>query len=100
MIPIISGYIAYSMADRPGLAPGVIGGLISANIGTGFIGGIISGLLLGIVVFYLKKIKVTKNLQSIMPILAIPLVSTLIVGGVMIWIIGQPIADLMSFLTK
>lgn len=100
MVPILSGYIAYSMVDRPGLAPGVIGGLLSANIGAGFIGGIISGLLAGIVVFYLKKIKVTKNLQSIMPILVIPLLGTLIVGGVMVWGIGKPIAGLMTVLTK
>ncbi|WP_243681970.1 fructose-specific PTS transporter subunit EIIC [Lacticaseibacillus manihotivorans] len=74
--------------------------MLSANIGAGFIGGILSGLLAGIVVFYLKKIKVTKNLQSIMPILVIPLLSTLVVGGIMVWGIGKPIAGLMSVLTK
>lgn len=55
MVPILSGFIAYSMADGAGLAPGIIGGFLSNQIGAGFIGGIISGLIAGIVVHYLKK---------------------------------------------
>lgn len=100
MVPILSGYIAYSMTDRPGLAPGIIGGYLASQIGAGFIGGIISGLLAGIVVFLLRKIKVPKSLQSIMPIFVIPLVSTIIVGGFMEWVIGIPIANLMKMLTN
>lgn len=99
MVPILSGYIAFSMADRPGLAPGIISGLLATQIGAGFIGGIISGLVSGIVVFYLKKIKVTKSLQSVMPIFVIPLVGTLVVGALMVWVIGQPIALFMKFLS-
>lgn len=100
MVPILSGYIAFSMVDRPGLAPGIISGLLATQIGAGFIGGIISGLVSGIVVFYIKKIKVPASLQSVMPIFVIPLVGTLIVGALMVWVIGDPIAGFMVWLSK
>lgn len=99
MVPILSGFIAYSICDRAGLAPGIIGGYIANNIGAGFIGGIISGLLAGIVVSYLKKIKVPSSLRSVMPIFVIPLVGGLIVSSIMLFIVGEPIAALMTFLT-
>ncbi|GAB2022807.1 PTS fructose transporter subunit EIIC [Pseudolactococcus yaeyamensis] len=99
MVPILSGFIAFSMADRPGIAPGVIGGMIASNIGAGFIGGIIAGIIAGIVVHYLKKIKLPDSLRSLLPIFIIPLLGTLIVGGIMYWVIGQPIASLMTALT-
>lgn len=99
MVPILSGFIAYSICDRAGLAPGIIGGFIANNIGAGFIGGIISGLLAGIVVSYLKKIKVPSSLRSVMPIFVIPLVGGLIVSSIMLYIVGEPIAALMTFLT-
>lgn len=98
MVPILAGYIAFSMADRPGIAPGIIGGYLANQIGAGFIGGIIAGIIAGIVVFYLKKIKVPSVLRSIMPIFVIPLVGTLIVGGLIVWVIGTPIASLMTVL--
>jgi fructose-specific PTS system IIC-like component len=100
MVPVLSAYIAYSMADRGGIAPGLIGGMISVNIGAGFIGGLISGWLAGLIVFYLKKIKVPKSLKSVMPIMVIPLISTLIVGWIMIVVLGQPISSLMKWLTS
>ena len=99
MVPVLSAYIAYSIADRGGLAPGLIGGMISVNVGAGFIGGILSGWLAGIVVYYLKKIKVSKSLKSIMPIFVIPLVSSLVIGLLMTVVVGQPIAAFMKFLT-
>ncbi|WP_440897421.1 PTS fructose transporter subunit EIIC [Amphibacillus sp. Q70] len=100
MVPILSGYIAFSMVDRPGLAPGIIGGMIANTIGAGFIGGIFSGLLAGIVVFYLKKIKIPSSFRSLMPIFIIPLAGTFIVGGLMHWVIGRPIVHLMTALTN
>ncbi|MBL1226425.1 PTS fructose transporter subunit EIIC [Enterococcus sp. BWR-S5] len=100
MVPILSGYIAFSMADRPGLAPGIIGGMIASNIGAGFIGGILSGILAGIVVTYLKKIKLSSSLRSLMPIFVIPLLGTMIVGGLMYWVVGQPIAAAMEGMTS
>ncbi|MTI47547.1 PTS fructose transporter subunit EIIC [Sporosalibacterium faouarense] len=99
-VPIMAGFIAFSMADRPGIAPGAIGGYLASQIGAGFLGGIIAGLLAGIVVFYLKKIKVPNVMRSVMPIFIIPLVGTLIVGGLMVWIIGTPIAGMMEAMTE
>jgi fructose-specific PTS system IIC-like component len=100
MVPILSGYIAFSMVDRPGLAPGIIGGMIASNIGAGFLGGILSGVLAGIAVYYLKKIKLPASLRSLGPIFIIPLIGTFIVGTLMYWVVGQPIAALMEALTK
>lgn len=100
MVPILSGYIAFSMVDRPGLAPGIIGGMIASNIGAGFLGGILSGVLAGLVVYYLKQIKLPPSLRSLGPIFIIPLIGTFVVGTLMYWVIGQPIATLMETLTK
>lgn len=100
MVPILSGYISFSMADRPGIAPGIIGGMIANNIGAGFIGGIISGILAGVVVSYIKKIKLPSSLRSLMPIFVLPLLGTTIVGGIMYFIIGKPIASLMNLMTN
>ncbi|MDQ0492378.1 PTS transporter subunit EIIC [Paenibacillus brasilensis] len=87
MVPILAGFIAMSIADRPGLAPGMIGGFIAANgsfygseAGAGFIGGIIAGFLAGYVALGIRKIKVGRALQPIMPIIIIPVLSSLIVG--------------------
>lgn len=99
MVPILAGFIAFSMADRPGIGPGVIGGYLANQIGAGFIGGIVAGLLAGIVIFYLKKIKVPQIMRSVMPIFIIPLVGTFIVGGIMVWGIGTPIAAIMKGLS-
>lgn len=99
MVPILSGYIAFSIADRSGLAPGVIGGAVANVVGAGFLGGIVSGLLAGIVVYFLKKIKVPAVIRSIMPIIVIPLISVFIVGAVMVWVVGNPIAFVMTSVT-
>jgi len=96
MVPILAGFIAFSMADRPGLAPGAIGGFLANQIGAGFLGGIVAGLLAGIVVYYLKKIKVPTVMRSVMPIFVIPLVGTLVVGGLVVWVVGAPIAAIMT----
>ncbi len=100
MVPVLSGYMAYSIADRAGLAPGFIGGMIAAQIGSGFLGGLFSGLLAGIIVFYLKKIKLPDAISSVLPILIIPLVGTLVVCALMFYVVGGPIASLMGSLTS
>lgn len=92
LVPILAGFIAYAMADRPGIAPGVVGGLIANEIGAGFLGGIAAGLLAGATVMLLKRIKLPGGLGRLMPILVYPLVGCLIVGALMIVVIGQPIA--------
>jgi fructose PTS system EIIBC or EIIC component len=106
MVPILAGFIAYSIADRPGLAPGVVGGYIAANgsfygseAGAGFIGGIIAGFLAGYVALYIKKIKVPKAIQPIMPIIIIPVLSSLIVGLAFVFLIGAPVAGIFTVLT-
>ena len=80
MIPILSGFIAYSIADRPGIVPGMIGGMLSSQIGAGFLGGIVSGFLAGYIIVLLKKwIKLPKTMEGLMPVLVLPLLSSLMV---------------------
>lgn len=98
-VPIMGGFIAFSMVDRPGIAPGAIGAYLANSIGAGFLGGMLAGLLAGIVVYYLKKLKVPPVMRSVMPIFIIPLVGTLVVGGLIVWVLGVPIAALMTSLT-
>lgn len=82
MVPVLSAYIAASIADRAGICPGFVGGMISISVGAGFLGGIVTGLLGGIVCYYLKKVKVPKALSSIMPIMIIPIVGSLVNHGI------------------
>ncbi|BBM21874.1 PTS fructose transporter subunit EIIC [Lactiplantibacillus pentosus] len=98
-IPALGGYIAYSMADRPGLAPGFITAYLATEIKAGFIGGIIGGVLAGFVVMQLKKIKFSPSYKTLGSIFLYPLGGTLIAGGVMVYLIGEPIASFMTWLT-
>ncbi|MCM3413138.1 fructose-specific PTS transporter subunit EIIC [Metabacillus litoralis] len=107
MIPILAGFIAVSIADRPGLVPGMIGGYIAANgsfygseAGAGFIGGIIAGFLAGYIALAIKKIKVPKAVQPVMPIIFIPIISSVIVGLLFIFVIGAPVAQIFEGLTS
>lgn len=100
MVPVLSAYIAASIADRPGIAPGLIGGQLAVNVGAGFIGGIVSGLLAGICAFYLKKISLPTSVQSLKSILIIPIGASLIVGIIMICVVGGPCAWLLNTLTE
>ncbi|MBC5832779.1 PTS fructose transporter subunit IIABC [Vibrio metschnikovii] len=106
MIPILAGYIAYAIADRPALTPGLIGGWIANNgsfygaeAGTGFIGAIIAGLLVGYFVKWLTSIHYHKFIQPLVPIMIAPIVGSLFISGLFIFIIGAPIASLMDSLT-
>ncbi|MDO4223039.1 MAG: fructose-specific PTS transporter subunit EIIC [Acinetobacter sp.] len=97
MVPILSGYIAYSIADRPGLAAGLIGGLLSAQIGAGFLGAIVSGFLAGyIALFVARKFPLPSSMQALKPILIIPLISSLLVGLLMFYVVGEPVAQLFT----
>ncbi len=91
-VPFMAAYIGYSIADRPGIAPGLITGWIAQQVGAGFIGAIIGGLVAGIVAYYMKKIRLRSELQSIMPIFVIPVVTSFIGAGFMIWVVGAPLA--------
>ena len=99
-VPVLGGFIAYSMVDRPGIGPGMIAAYLANTKGGGFLGGMIAGILAGIVVYYLKKIKVPDVLRSVMPIFIIPLVGTFISGMIMVLFLGQPIADFMATLNS
>lgn len=106
MIPILSGYIAYAIADRPALVPGMIGGWIANNgalydseAGAGFIGAIVTGFLAGYLVLWIKKVKVPKFARPIMPIIVIPIVATTALGLFFIYVIGKPISWVFTHLT-
>ncbi|MCE5033664.1 MULTISPECIES: fructose-specific PTS transporter subunit EIIC [Staphylococcus] len=106
MVPILAGYIAVSIADKPGLVPGMIGGAIAADgsfygsdAGAGFLGGIVAGFIAGYIAKWIKNIKVPKAMAPIMPIIIIPIISSLIVGLIFIFLIGAPIASIFEGLT-
>lgn len=91
MTTVLAGYIAYSYADKPALAPGFVAGAIAATQGSGFIGAIIGGVIAGYIVMALKKIKLPIALRSLLPVLIIPVVSVLAIGAIMTFIIGVPV---------
>ncbi|WP_108445754.1 PTS fructose-like transporter subunit IIB [Halomonas denitrificans] len=100
MVPVLAGYIAYSIADRPGIAPGMIGGMLASEIGAGFIGGILAGFLAGYVAKAVTRhVKLPASVESLKPILIIPLVASLVTGLTMIYIVGEPVAAILSGLT-
>lgn len=100
MVPVLAGYIAFSIADRPGLAPGFIGGMLASKIGAGFLGGIVAGFLAGYIARWLRDtIRLPVTLEGLKPVLIIPLLATLAVGLLMIYVIGTPVAAIMAGLT-
>ena len=96
MLPVLAGYIAYSVAGKPGLVPGFIGGYLSGEVKAGFLGAILAGLLAGYIVQLVKKLPVPKHLRPIMPILIIPILSSAAIGVIMLKVLGLPIAHLMT----
>lgn len=100
MVPVLAGYIAFSIADRPGLTPGLIGGMLAVSTGSGFIGGIIAGFLAGYIAKLISsKLKLPPSMEALKPILIIPLFSSLVVGLAMIYLIGTPVAKILAGLT-
>ncbi len=101
MVPLLAGYIAYSIADRPGLAPGMIGGLLAGTLGAGFIGGIIAGFVAGYAAKAVSRwIPLPASIESLKPILIIPLLASLFTGLVMIYVVGTPVAKMLAGLTE
>ena len=98
LLPVLAGYIAYAIAGRPALVPGFVGGYLAGEVDAGFLGALLIGLIAGWVVSGLKKIPVSRYIRPIMPILIIPIVSSTIVGVLMLKVLGIPIAHLMTFL--
>lgn len=102
MIPLLAGYIAYSIADRPGLTPGLIGGMLASSdlLKAGFIGGIFAGFIAGYLALYLNRLlKLPESLAALKPILILPLLTSAITGLAMIYIIGGPTAYIMDHIT-
>lgn len=101
MVPILAGFIAFSIAEKPGLAPGLIGGMLASSIGAGFLGGILAGFLAGYTAQALKKyIKLPRNLEGLKPILLIPFIASAVTGLLMIYVIGEPVKGIMDGLTN
>ncbi|MFI1375085.1 fructose-specific PTS transporter subunit EIIC [Streptomyces longwoodensis] len=99
LVPVLAGYIAYGMADRPGLVPGFVGGAISLTINAGFLGGLAAGLIAGGVVMAIQRVRIPAALRGIMPVVVIPLISSAIVGFLMFVVIGKPIASAQKAMT-
>ena len=99
LVPALAGYIAYAIADRPGIAPGFVMGAIAGTLNSGFLGGIVGGTLAGIVALWITRWKVPTWMRGLMPVLIIPLLATLISGFVMVVVLGKPLGSLMSALS-
>ncbi|WP_406460537.1 fructose-specific PTS transporter subunit EIIC [Streptomyces sp. NBC_00111] len=99
LVPVLAGYIAYGMADRPALVPGFVGGSVALTVDAGFLGGLVAGLLAGAVVMAIQRVKVHPTLRGIMPVLVIPLLASIAVGFLMFIVVGKPIASLQNALT-
>ncbi|WP_420169597.1 PTS fructose transporter subunit IIABC [Streptomyces violaceoruber] len=99
LVPVLAGYIAYGMADRPALVPGFVGGAIALTVNAGFLGGLVAGLLAGAVVMAIQRAPVHATLRGIMPVLVIPLIASAVVGFLMFIVVGKPIASLQNALT-
>ncbi|MGA5284019.1 fructose-specific PTS transporter subunit EIIC [Streptomyces griseoincarnatus] len=99
LVPVLAGYIAYGMADRPGLVPGFVGGAISLTVNAGFLGGLAAGLIAGGVVLAIQKVNIPAALRGIMPVVVIPLISSAVVGFLMFVVIGKPIAEAQKGMT-
>lgn len=100
MVPVLAGFIAYGIADRPGIAPGLVAGVLANDVKAGFLGGIIGGLLAGYIARWIKGWKIHKSLRPIMPIFIIPLLTTITVGLLMLYVLGGPISSLMASMTS
>lgn len=97
MIPILAGFIAYSIADRPGIAPGMAAGFLANSVGAGFLGAIVGGFLAGYLVYYLNKwIRLPRTLEGIKPVLILPLLGVGITGLIMVYVLNTPMAAIMT----
>jgi len=99
-VPVLAAFIAYSIADRPGITSGLIGGMLAMTLGAGFLGGIAAGFLAGYATKLMNdRIKLPENFEGLKPVLILPLLSTLIVGLVMIFVVGPPVTAALNALT-
>ncbi|ALG72310.1 PTS fructose transporter subunit IIBC [Azospirillum thiophilum] len=100
MVPALGGYIAYSIADRPGIAPGMVGGMLAGSIGAGFLGGIVAGFIAGYGTAFLNRhIRLHRNLEGLKPVLILPLLGSLLTGLMMIYVVGTPVAEALAWMS-
>jgi PTS system fructose-specific IIC component len=100
LVPALAGYIAYAIADRPGIAPGFVVGVVANFVSAGFLGGLIGGVIAGLAALWLSRLRVPTFLRGLMPVVVIPLGATLIAGGLMIMVLGRPLAAAVDGLTN
>ena len=100
LVPALAGYIAFAIADRPGLAPGFTAGAVAGLVGAGFIGGIVGGLIAGFAALWVSRWNVPQWFRGLMPVVVIPLLASLIVGLLMFLLLGRPLAAVTSGLTN
>ncbi|HEY0402747.1 MAG TPA: fructose-specific PTS transporter subunit EIIC [Blastococcus sp.] len=100
LVPALAGYIAYAIADRPGIAPGFTVGLVASTVGAGFLGGLIGGIIAGLTALWLSRLKVPAFTRGLMPVVVIPLGATVIAGGLMVVVLGRPLAAAVTGLTN
>jgi PTS system fructose-specific IIC component len=91
-VPALAGYIAYAIADRPGIAPGFVVGAVSLTVGAGFLGGLVGGILAGLVALWISRWRLPAGVRGLQPVVIIPLVATLISSGLMVMVLGRPLA--------
>ena len=100
LVPALAGYIAFAIADRPGLAPGFTAGAVAVFVGAGFIGGIVGGLIAGFAALWISRVNVPHWARGLMPVVVIPLFASLVVGLLMFLLLGRPLAAITSGLTN
>ncbi|MFV0381526.1 MAG: PTS fructose transporter subunit IIC [Breznakia sp.] len=100
MVPVLGAYVAYSIADKPGIAVGMVGGALADYQGSGFLGALIAGIIAGYIVNLLKKIALPAQLRSLLPTLIIPIIGVLVIGLIMVYVIGEPVSALTTALTN
>ncbi|MDZ4267931.1 MAG: fructose-specific PTS transporter subunit EIIC [Mycobacterium sp.] len=100
LVPALAGYISFAIADRPGIAPGFTAGALAVFIGGGFIGGIVGGVIAGFAALWIGNLKVPQWLRGLMPVVITPLFASLVVGLIMFFLIGRPLAWVNTSLTE
>jgi PTS system fructose-specific IIC component len=99
LVPALAGYIAYAIADRPGIVPGFVVGAISVTLGAGFLGGLVGGIIAGFAALWISRWRLPAFARGLQPVVIIPLLATLISSGLMVAVLGRPLANALSGLT-
>jgi PTS system fructose-specific IIC component len=96
LVPALAGYIAFAIADRPGIVPGFVVGAVSGVVGAGFIGGLIGGIIAGLAALWISRWKLPAGVRGLQPVVIIPLLATLISSGLMVAVLGRPLAAALT----